>query len=73
MINPRSILWMRVERNVAAWSKLRFELKDQSTQAYGDWVIKVLASPHFDKHPKAGKHWEGLGCFEDFIYDHKLH
>lgn len=43
MINPRSILRMRIQRNVeAAWADIRFETKIQSTQIYKDWATEVL-------------------------------
>lgn len=55
MINPQSILRMRVERKEGAWSELRFESKAQSNQAYADWVTEVLSLPNVSSNVgKAG-------------------
>lgn len=45
MINPRSILRMRIQKIKAAWMELRFESKAQSTEAYRKWVKEVLSVP----------------------------
>lgn len=37
IMNPRTILRMRVKRKEVAWLELQFESKAQSHQSYSDW------------------------------------
>lgn len=34
---------MKVQRNEAAWTKIRFEPETQSTKAYKNWAKEVLS------------------------------
>lgn len=41
VINPRSILRMRIQRNEAVGTDLRFESNAQNTESYHNWVAEV--------------------------------
>lgn len=41
-INPRSILWMRIEKAEAPWSGVRFKSKRQTHQGFIEWVHRLL-------------------------------
>lgn len=42
IVDPRSILRMRIEKVEVPWSDLRFETKAQSHRSYDAWVRKLL-------------------------------
>lgn len=65
MINPPSILKMRVERDEAAWLEFMFEFKSQSNQAYADWVMKVLAK--CIKQNREGRHQKSRRDIKDLV------
>lgn len=45
LINPQSILKMRVEKAVLLWSNLIFDLKTHTNQLFGVWCLKVMGLP----------------------------
>lgn len=49
MLNPRSILLMRVERAEVPWRDLRFKSKLQSHQSFDKWVTKVMSTSETSK------------------------
>lgn len=67
VINPRSMLRMRVKQAEIAWTEFRFESKVQSHQSYNVWVQKIMAiSENSAKIMKVGV-TKALDCSRIFL------
>lgn len=49
VLNPRSILRMRVERTKVPLAELRFESKSQTNKSFDNWVTWVLSASSISK------------------------